>query len=170
MENFIDDGGAGKPEGWQISTVEQCGGSRALSSKVPEQPHHLFPGVSTADDKWTKEELEALAQENQKEARRQYAKRQQEKFQRLKECSLDKDNQKRYADRQKEWENISNRYKYPINEDVFESFVIPRNDGKNTDVQRPRNIIKKLKKIKLEKMRIITSRKKYTDLHIVQRR
>lgn len=104
-----------------------------------------FPGVSTADDKWTKEELEALAQENQKEARRQYAKRQQEKFQRLKECSLDKDNQKRYADRQKEWENISNRYKYPINEDVFESFVIPRNDGKNTDVQRPRNIIKKLK-------------------------
>ncbi len=92
-----------------------------------------------------KKELEALAQENQKEARRQYAKRQQEKFQRLKECSLDKDNQKRYADRQKEWENISNRYKYPINEDVFESFVIPRNDGKNTDVQRPRNIIKKLK-------------------------
>lgn len=62
-----------------------------------------FPGISTADDTWTKEELEAIGQEYAADQRQQYAKRQEEKFGRLAECSLDLENQKRYAARREEW-------------------------------------------------------------------
>ena len=62
-----------------------------------------FPGISTADDTWTKEELEAVGLANQEEARQQYAKRQEEKYERLEEYSLDDENQKRYAARREEW-------------------------------------------------------------------
>ena len=48
-----------------------------------------FPGISTADDTWTREELEAVGLANQEEARQQYAKRQEEKYERLEEYSLD---------------------------------------------------------------------------------
>lgn len=63
-----------------------------------------FPGISTADDTWTEEELEAIGQSNKKEADRQYAERQAEKFGRLAEYSLDSENKRRYKERTKEWE------------------------------------------------------------------
>lgn len=62
-----------------------------------------FPGISTADDTWTKEELEAIGQEYEAEQKQQYAKRQEEKYERLAEYSLDAGNQKKYAERQAQW-------------------------------------------------------------------
>ncbi len=62
-----------------------------------------FPGVSTADDTWTEEELEAVGLVNKRESERQYAKRQAEKYERLAEYSLDDENQRRYASRREEW-------------------------------------------------------------------
>lgn len=62
-----------------------------------------FPGISTADDTWTKEELEAIGQNARQEAKQQYAERQEKKFGRLAEYSLDAENQKRYAARREEW-------------------------------------------------------------------
>lgn len=62
-----------------------------------------FPGISTADDTWTKEELEAIGQEYEAEQKQQYAKRQEEKYRRLAEYSLDAGNQKKYAERQAQW-------------------------------------------------------------------
>lgn len=62
-----------------------------------------FPGISTADDTWTKEELENIGLENQQEARQQYAERQGKKYDRLAENSLDAENQKRYAARREEY-------------------------------------------------------------------
>ena len=67
-----------------------------------------FPGVSTADDTWTKEELEAVGQANKDEAKQQYAERQAEKLGRLAEYSLDEDNKKRYALKAAEWKDNSN--------------------------------------------------------------
>ena len=64
-----------------------------------------FPGISTADDTWTKEELEAIELQNQQEARQQYTQRQVEKYGRLAEYSLDTDNQKMYADKRVQWSN-----------------------------------------------------------------
>ena len=62
-----------------------------------------FPGISTADDTWTKEELKAIGQEYEAEQKQQYAKRQEEKYERLAEYSLDAGNQKKYAERQAQW-------------------------------------------------------------------
>lgn len=66
-----------------------------------------FPGISTADDTWTKEELDAVERANQKETKRQYAERQAEKFRRLVAYSLDKENQERYMAKREEWGNIA---------------------------------------------------------------
>lgn len=65
-----------------------------------------FPGISTANDTWTKKELEAVGQTNKQEAKQQYAKRQAEKYRRLAEYSLSAENQKQYGQRAKEWQDI----------------------------------------------------------------
>ena len=64
-----------------------------------------FPGISTADDTWTKEELEAVGLQNQQEARQQYAQRQVEKYGRLAEYSLDDDNKKMYGQKTDFWKH-----------------------------------------------------------------
>ena len=65
-----------------------------------------FPGISTADDTWTKEELEAVGQENKEEAEKQYAERQAKKYDRLAKYSLDEENKKKYGIKVDEWKNI----------------------------------------------------------------
>ena len=55
-----------------------------------------FPGISTADDTWTKEELEQIGLEYQEEQREQYASRQADKYGRLAKYSLDEENQEKY--------------------------------------------------------------------------
>lgn len=65
-----------------------------------------FPGISTADDTWTKEELEAVGLQNQQEARQQYAQRQEEKYGRLAEYSLDDDNKKMYGQKTDFWKHV----------------------------------------------------------------
>ena len=62
-----------------------------------------FPGISTADDAWTKEELEAIEQANQEEVKQQYAERQTERFERLEKYSLDEENKRRYGLYAGEW-------------------------------------------------------------------
>lgn len=105
-----------------------------------------FEGISTPpDDKYTKEELDELVEKNREEVRQQYAERQEKKFGRLARYSLDQENQKAYQRKKHQWNNMIKSYRYPVNEEMFETFVRPRNDGKNVDVVKPRNIIKKLK-------------------------
>ena len=62
-----------------------------------------FPGISTADDTWTRKELEGIKKENQREGRLQYASRQAGKYARLAKFSLDLENRKEYARRTREW-------------------------------------------------------------------
>ncbi|MGN1157749.1 MAG: phage minor capsid protein [Agathobacter sp.] len=64
-----------------------------------------FPGISTADDKWTKEELEAIGEDYKQEQKQQYAQRQAEKFERLAKFSLDKENQERYVRKADMWKH-----------------------------------------------------------------
>lgn len=63
-----------------------------------------FPGISTADDSWSKEELEAVGQANKQGVERQYAERQAEKYERLDKYSLDEDNKKQYKLKKREWD------------------------------------------------------------------
>lgn len=73
-----------------------------------------FPGISTADDTWTEEELEAIGQSNAAEAKQQYAKRQAEMFGRLANYSLDEENQKQYAARNEKWNKVADTEKIGI--------------------------------------------------------
>ncbi|WP_341479511.1 MULTISPECIES: phage minor capsid protein [Hungatella] len=65
-----------------------------------------FPGISTADDTWTKKELEAIGEVNRQEAQKQYAERQTEKYERLEKHSLDADNRKQYKQKANTWQDI----------------------------------------------------------------
>ena len=63
-----------------------------------------FEGISTPPaNKYTKQELNDLAEQAQQEARQQYVERQEERFGRLADYSLDPENKKRYAVKRDEW-------------------------------------------------------------------
>lgn len=67
-------------------------------------------GVSTPPDgKYTREELNNLAEKNAKRERQQYAERQEKKYNRLSQFSLDPENQKKYEQKQKEWKHVRMR-------------------------------------------------------------
>ena len=69
-----------------------------------------FPGISTADDTWTEEALEEVGLKNQEEAKEQYAKRQEEKYSRLAQYSLDAENRKKYTEKTQEWQAIHSQF------------------------------------------------------------
>lgn len=70
-----------------------------------------FEGISAPpDSKFTQKEIQDIIQESKKEAQEQYAKRQQEKFERLAENSLDTENRKNYERKQKEWQANVEKY------------------------------------------------------------
>lgn len=99
-----------------------------------------FEGISTPpDDKYTKEELDDLVEKNRQEARQQYAKRQEEKFGRLADFSLDTDNRKKYLAKTEEWKSVAKALNSDIlsTSDAKEGTMMAeiRNIGKiNTDV------------------------------------
>ena len=69
-----------------------------------------FEGISTPPDgKYTKKELNDLAEKNRIEAQQQYAERQTEKYGRLAQYSLDSENQKNYRAKEEEWESQAYR-------------------------------------------------------------
>ena len=66
-----------------------------------------FEGISTPpDEKYTKEELNELAEKNQQVARQQYAERQEKRFGRLADFSLDPENQQKYEVRREEYSRL----------------------------------------------------------------
>lgn len=67
-------------------------------------------GVNTPPDgKYTREELNNLAEKNAKRERQQYAERQEKKYNRLSQFSLDPEKQKKYEQKQKEWKHVRMR-------------------------------------------------------------
>lgn len=65
-----------------------------------------FEGISTPPDgKFTKKELNDLAEKNRQEAKKQYAERQFEKYGRLAEYSLDPENKEQYAAKRNQWKH-----------------------------------------------------------------
>ena len=73
-----------------------------------------FPGISTADDKWTAKELRAIGVKYEAEQRQQYAKRQEEKYERLAEYSLDEENQKHYKNKVEQWKAVEKASNFDI--------------------------------------------------------
>lgn len=97
-----------------------------------------FEGISTPPDvKFTQKEIQNIEQESKEEALQQYAKRQQEKYKRLAENSLDKENKRKYKRKEKEWQTDVEKHSKPdiikLTEDEqyalnqylsFESYII----------------------------------------------
>lgn len=63
-----------------------------------------FPGISTPpDDKFSKEEIKKVEDDYKDDQKQQYAKRQKEKFRRLANYSLDRENKEKYEIKLGEW-------------------------------------------------------------------
>lgn len=70
-----------------------------------------FPDISTPPNKrWKKSELEAIEAQAKREARKQYAKRQQDKYSRLERTALAPEDKRMYAARREEWEEKYSLY------------------------------------------------------------
>lgn len=112
---FIDDvwsGGSRKDSKYPLMSTAVAAG--LYHPRCKDSHTTYFPGISTADDTWTEEELKAIGHSNAKEAKQQYAKRQAEKFGRLAKYSLDEENQKQYAARNEEWNKVADTEKIGI--------------------------------------------------------
>lgn len=69
-----------------------------------------FPGISTPpDDKFSKDEIKQIEEDYKDDQKKQYAERQEEKFSRLANYSLDPTNQKTYAFKRDQWKNVRMR-------------------------------------------------------------
>lgn len=70
-----------------------------------------FSGITKVDPKYNKQEISELEDQAQQEARQQYAERQEKRFGRLADFSLDPENQQKYKQKQKEWHKQSENIK-----------------------------------------------------------
>lgn len=96
--------------------------SRAIASglyhpRCKDSHTTFFPGISTADDTWTKEELESIEQANKKEAGRQYAERQAERYERLAAYSLSPENKKQHKQKADEWDEKAGK-RYAVSDEI----------------------------------------------------
>lgn len=73
-----------------------------------------FPELEDLDNEYSKKDIEDIEEQNRKEARQQYAERQEKKFHRLASFSLDPENKSKYCEKEKEWSQETEvRYKVP---------------------------------------------------------
>lgn len=76
-----------------------------------------FEGISTPGASYTKNELALIENNYRQEQKQQYAKRQEERFGRLAEYSLDEENKKKYETRKEEWKTVAKVHQ----DDIMES-------------------------------------------------
>lgn len=101
-----------------------------------------FEGISSPpDDKFTKKEMTSIEVQAKQESRWQYAERQAEKFKRLKDNSLDDENQDEYRNNELKWRNILRQFRHKDSIGIYETY-----DNGNGDVIKPKNIQKNLNK------------------------
>ena len=66
-----------------------------------------FPELHAGEEKWTKEELEEVAEDYNREQKNKRVEHQVEKYERLSEYSLDPENKKQYARKAEQWKALS---------------------------------------------------------------
>ena len=82
-----------------------------------------FPGITKVDPKYNKQEISDLEDQAQQEAKQQYAERQEKRFGRLADFSLDPENQQRYKEKQEEWHKQNKTIKDSISEQDDKSTI-----------------------------------------------
>lgn len=102
-----------------------------------------FEGISTPPDgKYTRDELNKIAEDYQKEQQEQYAKFQEKKYGRLAKYSLDEENQRLYRERERQWRERSTKGRVKetvMNRPVVESAEYRR----RVDTLSEENVVKK---------------------------
>lgn len=94
-----------------------------------------FPGISTPPDgKFTKQELKKIEKKNKQEAKQQYAERQEKRFERLADYSLDPENQKQYEQIQNRWKHVRMRTGDLSSQEYAEDQKVKAFFGKPLDV------------------------------------
>lgn len=90
-----------------------------------------FEGISTPPEKsrYTKAELNELVRKQEQENRQQYAKRQEKKFGRLADFSLDPENKEKYELKRKEWKHARMRTGNMNNQEYMDSKDLERIQG-----------------------------------------
>ena len=68
-----------------------------------------FPGITTVDPKYNRQEVADIEDTAKQEAKQQYAERQEKRSKRLADYSLDPENQKRYGQMQNRWKHVRMR-------------------------------------------------------------
>lgn len=82
-----------------------------------------FLELEDLDNEYSKKDIEDIKEQNRKEARQQYAERQEKKFHRLASFSLDPENKSEYREKEKEW-NQETEVRYKVPDEV----KVPRSD------------------------------------------
>lgn len=94
-----------------------------------------FPGISTPPDgKFTEQELKKIEKKNKQEAKQQYAERQEKRFERLADYSLDPENQKQYEQMQNRWKHVRMRTGDLSSQEYAEDQKVKAFFGKPLDV------------------------------------
>lgn len=109
---LIDDvWSGGKPSDGPYPLMSKAVASGLYHPRCKDGHTTYFEGISAPpDSKFTQKEIQDIVQEGKKEAQEQYARRQQEKFERLTENSLDTENRENYERKQKEWQGNVEKY------------------------------------------------------------
>lgn len=101
---FIDDvwGGGTKEDGNYplLSTAIEAG---LYHPRCRDSHTAYFPGITDRPWKYTKAQVKAAERAEEKEEKVNYARRQEKRYERLSEQSLDEENRKMYEARRKEW-------------------------------------------------------------------
>lgn len=134
----------GKPSDGKYPLMSTAIAAGLYHPRCKDSHTTYFPGISTADDTWTKQELEAVEKVNKQEVKQQYVERQVEKYKRLTKYSLDNDNQKMYETRSKDWSDKVDEVDFldrikaffnPASIDIMEDFEMSLHDVKNKDTR-----------------------------------
>lgn len=108
---LIDDvwsGGSSKDGSYPLMSSAMAAGLYHPNCKDSHTTY--FPGISTPpDDKFSKKEIKQVEEDYKDDQKQQYAQRQEEKFGRLANYSLDPMNKKAYAARQDQWKHVRMR-------------------------------------------------------------
>lgn len=106
---FIDDvWSGGKAKDGKYPLLSEAIAAGLYHPRCKDSHTTYFPGISTPpkDQQITEEDVEEVRQNERQEARQNYAERQEARFGRLAEYSLDADNKRLYEARRRQWESI----------------------------------------------------------------
>lgn len=113
---FIDDvWSGGKKEDGDYPLLSSAVSAGLYHPNCKDSHTTYFPDISTPpNDKYTKKEVNEVAEGYKREQKEQYAAQQVKKYERLSKYSLDKENRNKYQQKAAQWETVAKSYKSDI--------------------------------------------------------